>query len=146
MPYETYIDHRVLGPRPKYRIVRTDSGSGQTALCIVGPDNTPVGPERAKIIISSATGLARMLFKDPDSQEWVEPESFYSFSSDTFYEEEKHPFTDSEGVTIEAFNAPVWQVLSQSEVQQWEGIISSLDTVNDMILYHEKRSRAYPPC
>lgn len=150
MSYETYIDHRVLGPRPKYRIVRTDSGTGQTALCIVGPENTPVGPECAKIIISSATGLARMLFKDPDSQEWVEPDSFYPFSSDIFYEEDKNVFTDPEGYTIEAFNAPVWHGLPSIGLKFSNGkesLLFSSDTVNDIGLWkalaHEKREQLH---
>ncbi len=148
--YETYIEHRVLGPRPKYRIVRADRGSGQTALCITGPDNRPVGPERAKIIISSATGLARMLFRDPEYNEWVEPDSFYSFSSAIFYEEEKNLFTDPEGYTIEAFNAPVWHGLPNIGLRFSNGkesLIFSSDTVHDIHIWkalaHEKREQEH---
>jgi len=140
MPYETYIEHRVLGPRPKYRIAETAKGNGQAGLFVEGPDRRPVGPEQAKIVVSPATGLARMLFKDPDSREWVEPESFYSFSSGIFYEQEKNPFIDPDGFTIEAFNAPVWHGLPSIGLRFSNGkesLLFSSDTVHDIDLWKE---------
>jgi len=145
--YETYIEHTLLGPKPKYRIARTEKDNGQTALFVEGPGRSPVGPERAKIVISSATGFARMLFCDPDSQEWVEPESFYSYSSDTFYEHEKNLFIDPEGFTIEAFTAPVWHGLPNIGLKFSNGkesLLFSSDTVHDIDLWkaltYEKRA------
>jgi hypothetical protein len=150
IPYDTYIEHKLLGPRSKYRITRTGKGNGEAGLFVQGPGNRPVGPERAKIIISSATGLARMLFRDPDSQEWVEPESFYSFSSDTFYEQEKNLFIDPEGFSIEAFNAPVWHGLPSIGLKFSNGkesLLFSSDTVNDLDLWkalaYEKREQGH---
>jgi hypothetical protein len=144
--YETYIEHTLLGPKPKYRIARTEKDNGQTALFVEGPGKIPVGPERAKIVISSATGFARMLFRDPDAQEWVEPESFYSYTSDTFYEQEKNLFIDPEGFTIEAFNAPVWHGLPNIGLKFSNGresLLFSSDTVHDIDLWkkltYEKR-------
>ena len=49
-----------------------------------------------------------MLFKDPDYKEWVEPESFYPFSSTVFYEEEQNVYRDKEGFTVQAIKAAVW--------------------------------------
>lgn len=148
--YETYIEHKQLGPKPKYRIAKTEKGNGQTGLFVEGPDRRPVGPDRAKIVISSATGLARMLFRDPESQEWVEPESFYSFSSDTFYEEDKNVFTGPEGHTIEAINAPVWHGLPSIGLKFSNGkesLLFSSDTVHDIDLWkalaHEKREQKH---
>ncbi len=138
--YDTYIEHKLLGPKAKYRIARIEKGNGESGFFVEGPDKRPVGPERAKIVISSATGLARMLFRDPDSQEWVEPESFYPFSSDTFYEQEKNLFTDPEGCTIEAFNAPVWHGLPSIGLKFSNGresLLFSSDTVNDIDLWKE---------
>lgn len=148
--YEAYVEHRVLGPRPKYRIVRKEKGNGETALCIEGTDNKPVGPERAKIIVSRATGLPRMLFMDPEYKEWVEPESFYSFSSEIFYEREKNVFTDPDGFTIEAFNAPVWHGLPNIGLKFSTGkelLLFSSDTVHDLdvwkALANEKKKQKY---
>ncbi|MBI5073794.1 MAG: hypothetical protein HZB62_01275 [Nitrospirae bacterium] len=138
--YETYIEHKLLGPRSKYRIAGTEMGNGERGLVVEGPDKRPVGPERAKIVISTVTGLARMLFKDPESQEWVEPESFYSFSSDTFYEQERNLFIDPEGCAIEAFNAPVWHGLPSIGLKFSNGkesLLFSSDTVHDIDLWKE---------
>ncbi len=138
--YDAYIEHKLLGPKAKYRIARIEKGCGETCLFVEGPDKRPVGPERAKVVISSVTGLARMLFRDPDSQEWVEPESFYSFSSDTFYEQQKNSFIDPEGCTIEAFNAPVWHGLASIGLKFSNGnesLLFSSDTVNDIDLWKE---------
>lgn len=148
--YETYVEHRVLGPRPKYRIVRKEKGNGETVLCIEDSDSRPVGPERAKIIVSRATGLPRMLFMDTEYQEWVEPESFYSFSSETFYEKEKNVFIDPDGFTIEAFNAPVWHGLPNIGLKfstGKESLIFSSDTAHDLdvwkVLANEKRKQKH---
>ena len=148
--YETYVEHRVLGPRPKYRIVKKEKDNGESALCIEGTDNRLVGPESAKIIVSRATGLPRMLFLDPEYKEWVEPESFYSFSSEIFYEREKNVFIDPEGFTIEAFNAPVWHGLPNIGLKfstGKESLIFSSDTVHDLVVWKaladEKRKQKH---
>lgn len=148
--YETYIEHKLLGPRAKYRIARAEKTGGETGLVVEGPDRRPVGPEQAKIVISSVTGLARMLFRDPESQEWVEPESFYPFSSDTFYEQERNLFVDPEGFSIEAFNAPVWHGLPSIGLKFSNGkesLLFSSDTVHDIDLWKqlafEKRAMSH---
>lgn len=148
--YETYVEHRVLGPRPKYRIARKEKGNGETVLCIEDSDSRPVGPERAKIIVSRTTGLPRMLFMDPEYNEWVEPESFYSFSSETFYEKEKNVFIDPDGYTIEAFNAPVWHGLPNIGLKFSTGkelLTFSSDTAHDLdvwkALANEKRKQKH---
>ena len=82
IPYEDYIDFRTIGPHARYKIVSRDDGRGKTSLCVMGRDGNVAGPDIAKIVISTKTGKPRMLFKDPVCGDWVEPESFYSFSSD----------------------------------------------------------------
>ncbi len=108
IPYENYIDYRVLGPRARYRIVKKDEGNGKTSLGIAGRNGAPVGPERAKIVINEQTKRPRMLFKDPQYGEWIEPESFYPFSSTVFYEENRNTHIEEEEFTIDAIKAPVW--------------------------------------
>jgi hypothetical protein len=105
--YEQYVDYRIIGPKAKYSIVQRDNGEGTRALRIVDSDGNPVGPDRAKIVISSKTGRPRMLFKDLEYNEWVEPESFYPFSSETFYESNRMEYR-GEDFLIEALKAPVW--------------------------------------
>jgi len=87
-----------------------------------------------------------MLFKDPEYREWVEPESFYDYSSDVFYENEKNIYTDAEGFTIEAMKAPVWHGISAIGLKirtAHETLVFSSDTNHNRELweqlYKEKR-------
>lgn len=136
--FEDYIDYRMIGPRAKYRIVSKDEGAGRTALCVTGSDGALIGPDRAKIVISAKTGRPRMLFKDPEYGEWVEPESFYPFSSGVFYEQGKNIYTDPEGFTIEAIKSPVWHGIPGIGVKfrtGKESLMFSSDTVHDVELW-----------
>ena len=105
-------------------------------------------PDIAKIIISQKTKRPRMLFHDPHYREWVEPESFYPFSSSVFYEEDRNNYTGPEGFTIEAIKAPVWHGIPCIGIKITTGeetLVFSSDTVHDKDLwkqlYTEKRTR-----
>lgn len=148
--YEDYINHQLIGPEAKYKIITRNEGNGRSCLSVSDRNGNPVTPDRAKIIISSKTGRARLLFKDPDYKEWVEPESFYPFSSEVFYEQDKNIFRDPEGFTIEAINAPVWHGVTGIGLKfktDAESLIFSSDTVHDLELwkqlYSEKRPQRY---
>ena len=88
----------MIGPRARYRLVSEGEGNGENGVFISGimPGN-PVGPDVAKLVISEKTGRPRMLFKDPYYKEWIEPDSFYPFSSNVFYEEDRNIFKESGG-------------------------------------------------
>jgi hypothetical protein len=146
LDYEGYIDFRLLGPRVKYRIIRQDTGAGGSMLVVVDADGGIVGPERAKIVISAKNGAPRLLFKDSDYGEWVEPEQFYPFSSPTFYEKDQNIYHDPSGYTIEAINAPVWHGVPGIGVRfstATESLVFSGDTCHDtelwQTLHREKR-------
>ena len=148
IPYENYIDYRVLGPRARYRIVARDEGSGKTSLIITDRDGAPVGPDRAKIVINEKTKRPRMLFKDPHYGEWIEPESFYPFSATIFYEENKNTFVAEEEFTIDAIKAPVWHGITGIGIAvrtKKETLIFSSDTAHDTEIWRqlssEKRTR-----
>ena len=141
--YADYIDFRHLGPRPKYRIVRRDTGAGGTVLAVVDAEGELVGPERAKIVISGKNGAPRLLFKDPDYHEWVEPDLFYPFSSATFYEMEQNVYRDPAGYTIEAINAPVWHGVPGIGLRfrtASESLVFSGDTAHDTELWWKLHS------
>jgi ribonuclease BN (tRNA processing enzyme) len=136
--FEHYIDYQIIGPYAKYRIVSRDEGLGRTGLYLNDSDGNTVEPNRAKIIISQKTKRPRMLFKDPEYGEWVEPESFYPFSSDVFYKEDKNTFRSHEGVTFEAIKAPAWHGIPNIGIKvktDKETIIFSSDTVNNVYLW-----------
>lgn len=144
--YDDYIDYRPLGPKPKYRIVRRDTGAGYSKLEVVNGLNETVGPELAKIVISSKNSAPRLLFKDPDYNEWIEPELFYPFSSATFYEEGQNIYEDPAGYSIEAINASVWHGVPSIGLRfrtATESLVFSGDTCHDIelwqILKSEKR-------
>ena len=148
IPYDAYVRHITLGPRARYRIVDRDEGTGRTGLYITDRSGSVLPPDRAKIVISLKTKMPRMLFKDPEYGEWVEPESFYAYSSDLFYEEDKNIFCGSEGFTIEAIKAPIWHGLAGIGIKiktEKEDLVFSSDTAHNTKLwkqlYTEKRTR-----
>ncbi len=140
VPYEDYVDFRTIGPHARYKLVSRDDGSGKTSFCVVDRDGNVAGPDIVKIVISTKTGKPRMLLKDPVCGEWVEPESFYPFSSDVFYEENKNVLDNGEGDTIEAIKSPVWHGLPGIGLRVKTGkesLVFSSDTVNDDVLWKQ---------
>ncbi len=143
--YEDYIDFNEIGPRPLYKITSHDEGNGRFKLCVVDRKNQIIGPEQAKIVINPNIDKARMLFLDPPSGEWVDPELFYTFSDNTFYEENQNILAGKNGYTIEVIKAPVWHGTPGVGIKIKSGndnLIFSSDTVNDkdlwQNLYEEK--------
>jgi ribonuclease BN (tRNA processing enzyme) len=140
VPCSAYVDFNLLGPRAKYRIVSDRSDRNGVCYSVVDSSGSPVGPDRAKIVISSLTGRPRLLFRDPDSGEWVEPESYYPYSSEVFYESSQNVLEGPEGFVIEAVKAPVWHGLSNIGIKisnNGETLIFSSDTVHDVNLWEE---------
>lgn len=106
-----------------------------------------LGPDRAKIIISRKTNRPRLLFKDPDYKEWIEPDSFYTFSSSVFYEEDKNIYLDQNGFTIEAIKAPVWHGVTGIGLKigaAGETLIFSSDTAHDTDLWKQLSTEKRP--
>ena len=151
IPFERYLDFTLLGPRARYRIVSKDEGEGRTTLSIVDRHGAAVGPDQAKIVINPETKRPRMLFKDPEYREWIEPESFYPFTSNIFYEEEQNVYRDDEGFSIAAIKAPVWHgiaVIGLAITTADETLLFSSDTVHDLPLWknlsEQKRKQRLP--
>lgn len=149
--YREYINYKMIGPQAKYKIAMRDDGQGRLCFSLSDREGNLIGPDKAKIVISRKTGRPRLLFKDPDYREWVEPESFYPFSSEVFYEQDKNIFRDPEGFTIEAVNAHVWHGIPGIGIRfktDKESLVFSSDTVHDVEiwkqLYSQKRSQRLP--
>jgi len=148
--YNEYVDQRILGPQAKYRIVSIALGAGLTQVAVFDRNDHPVGPDIAKIVINPDTSKPRLLFKDPNTHEWVEPESYYPFSSAVFYEKDQNRYQASEGFWIEAINAPVWHGIPCMGIKcstSQETLIFSSDTNHDLDLwkrlYTEKRRQRH---
>jgi ribonuclease BN (tRNA processing enzyme) len=140
IPYEDFVEYQMIGPKAKYRTVLKEDGKGKFGLYITDIQGNVLAPDNAKIIINQKTKKPRMLFKDPIYGEWVEPESFYSFSSSIFYEENKNIYSGGDGVTIEAIKAPVWHGVAGIGLKIKNGketVIFSSDTAHDMELWKQ---------
>ena len=136
--YHDYVNFRIIGPRARYRIVDTQLAPGNRQLAVLDEAGRPVGPERAKIVISAKTGSARLLFLDPVYREWIEPESFYGFSSKSFYEADDNCYRDPSGFTISAVKAPVWHGIPGIGLKfatPGESLVFSSDTAHDTELW-----------
>jgi ribonuclease BN (tRNA processing enzyme) len=145
--FEDFVDFRVIGPMARYRVVAREEGRGKFGLAITDRQGNVLPPDKAKIIVNPKSKNPRMLFRDPAYGEWIEPESFYSFTSSLFYEEDKNVFFDGNS-TIEAINAPIWHGIPCMGVKIKNGeetLIFSSDTVHDKNLWErlcsEKRQQ-----
>jgi hypothetical protein len=144
IPYDAYVDRRVVGPEAKFRIV---SGSGKHDYRIVDQEGKRLGPERAKVFVSPVTGSARMLLRDPECGEWIEPSTFYPFSSNFFYGRDKNTYRDEDGLSIEALNAPQWHGIPVAGFKFSTGketVTFSSDTVHDRELWHRLSTEKRP--
>ena len=147
MAYDDYIEFHPLGPRTKFRIVRDTCEGAVESLSVVNGTGDKLGPERAKIVISTRNGQPRLLMKDEEYNEWIEPETFYPFSSSVFYEEEHNNYRDPSGYTIEAINAPVWHGVPSIGLKfttASETLIFSGDTAHDTELWHALHTEKRP--
>jgi len=109
VPYENMVEPIIIGPRSKYFINLKKGGSGFFYYQVEDRQGNVIGPDKAKIFINPAATRPRLLYKDDETGEWVEPESYYCFDSALFYEKDKNIFYDGEaGLTVQAVKATVW--------------------------------------
>lgn len=109
IPYDHMVQGVTIGPKSKYLIALRKSPEGSFSYGVQDRLGTPLGPEKAKIIINPAANRPRLLFKDDESDEWVEPESYYPFSSEAFYEKDRNHFHDEEvGLRVKAIKSAAW--------------------------------------
>jgi ribonuclease BN (tRNA processing enzyme) len=139
IPFDEYVDYQMIGPKAKFKLITRDMGDGQSQKEVVDSKGNVVGPDKAKIVISDQTGRPRILFKDPAYNEWIEPESFYPYSSDVFYEKDKGQYS-GDGFVIEALKAPVWHGIPGIGIRivtDNEAVIFTSDTVHDLELWKQ---------
>ena len=135
--FEDYIDYCPMGPKTRYKITSNNPDGTRGKLRVVGPQGETLGPDQAKIVLSRKGGRARVLFKDPDLKEWIEPETFYSFSSDIFYEADKR-YIEGDGFVIESHKAPVWHGIPGTALKfrtKQDSLLFTSDTVHDVELW-----------
>ena len=109
IPFDDMVESTVIGPRSKYYIHLEPGSDGSFRYDVRDRAGNTLGPDRAKIVINPRANRPRLLFRDEASGEWVEPESYYPFSSTAFYEKEPNPFRDDKaGLTVTPIKASVW--------------------------------------
>ena len=136
LPIDDYYNRIPVGPRARYRILDTRNAGG--GVGVVDASGEPVDPGLAKAVINPVTGRVRLLFRDPDCAAWVEPSAYYAFSDTTFYEGEQRVYSDPQGFTIEAINAPVWHGLPTVGLRVRYGtetLVFPSDTNHDLDLW-----------
>jgi len=109
IPYDEMVEPVIIGPRSKYFINLKTAPAGSFHYQIENREGQLIGPDKAKIFINPAANRPRLLFKDDQTGEWVEPESYYCLSSESFYEKNRNVYRDDEAdLTVEAIKASVW--------------------------------------
>jgi len=140
VPYETFVDPVRIGPRAKFRIKEIDlPGQGAKAYRVVDKDGEIVPPQKAKVIINPDANIPRMLFRDDDYGEWIEPDTFYPYSSSVFYEDRKDFVDPDERFSIRAVKSSAWHgpptIALRIETTTGERLMFSSDTFYDPKLW-----------
>jgi ribonuclease BN (tRNA processing enzyme) len=109
IPYDEMVEPVIIGPRSRYFITLKSEGNGAFYYRVEDQAGNALGPDRAKIFINPAANRPRLLFKDEERGEWVEPESYYCLSSEAFYEKNRNIFHDEQaGLTVQSIKSSVW--------------------------------------
>ncbi|MBN2123628.1 MAG: hypothetical protein JW821_05015 [Deltaproteobacteria bacterium] len=141
IPYDLMVEGVTTGPRSKYFINLKAAGDGSFRYQVEDREGNTIGPEKAKILINPAANRPRLLYKDDESGKWVEPESYYAFSSSTFYEKEQNVFRDEEaGLTVKAIKSSVWHgvpTIAFKFMTERSNLLFSADTVYKPALWKE---------
>lgn len=133
IPYERMVEGVTIGPRSKYCVVLNSRLDGSLHYEIQDRAGNVIGPEKAKIVINPAANRPRLLFRDEESGEWVEPDSFYPFQSKAFYEEDPNTFRDEDaGLVVQAIKSSVWHgvpTIAFKFMTERNSLLFSADTV-----------------
>jgi hypothetical protein len=142
IPYGLMVEEIIIGPKSRYSISLTTNDDGRFQYMVKDRHGNIIGPEKAKIFINPAANRPRLLFKDDERGEWVEPESYYPFSSTVFYENDQNIYHDEQaaGLTVKAIKSSAWHGVPTIAFKFMAGknsILFSADTVWKPSLWKE---------
>lgn len=141
LPYESMVEEVTIGPKSNYFMSLKIDGEGSFCWEVVDRKGNTVGPEKAKIIINPAANRPRLLYKDDESGEWVEPESYYPFTSTIFYGDNQNIYRDEEaGLTVRAIKSSAWHgvpTIALKFMTEKSSLLFSADTVYKPSLWKE---------
>ncbi len=141
MPYGNMVEEVIIGPRSRYFISLSRNKKGYYYYEVKDRQGNNIGPEKAKIFINPLANRPRLLFRDNESGEWIEPESYYPFSSTGFYEENRNDYFDEDaGLTVKAIKSSVWHgvpTIAFKFIVDGSSLLFSADTVYKPSLWKE---------
>lgn len=109
MDFSDYVESIRIGPKPKYHCVLSENNDATDPWQVVNEEGEPLPADRAKVVKPEDSLIPRMLFRDPDEDLWVEPETFYDFSDERFYRQNESDSTNlSEDLTVEPVQSTAW--------------------------------------
>lgn len=139
VPYDRFVEKVLLGPRSLYRVIMKRVGDDEFHWRVVDAVGELVDPSKAKVVVHPHANRPRLLFRDPVTNEWIEPESFYTYGDNRFYEENQNPYIDHEvGLEIRALKGPCWHGPPNFSIDtrtKNERLLFSSDTVYDVKLW-----------
>lgn len=148
IPYKAMVEEVLIGPRSRFFINLNRLEDDSLKYFVEDREGNIIGPDRAKIFINPEANRPRLLFKDFENGKWVEPESYYPFSSSAFYEDDKNVFHDDEtGLKVTAVKSYAWHGVPTIALKFEIGknrLFFSSDTVYKPSLWKEL-SEAYIP-
>lgn len=146
IPYERFVKKVFIGSNPRYHIMPYKRNAEEGIVWrVVDEQGTILPPERAKVVIHPDANRPRMLFCDPRTGDWVEPESYYALGDQRFYLGESNKITDKEGdFHVEAFKG--WHgppTTAFKITTEKESILFSGDTVYNPSLWDDLCNTKY---
>ena len=149
IPYEDFIEPIIIGPKSKYKIQYYFllPGERRKDCRIIDPRGREIGPKKAKVFVNPKANRPRMLFKDEETGFWVDPESYYSFKQNAFYEEDQNIYVDEEaGLKVRAIKSSAWHGppnISLEITTDKERLFFSSDTAYGLDLWKELATRTH---
>ncbi len=147
--FKDYTTFKPIAPRPKYRCIQSSSSDRPGHWIVVTENGEELGADRAKLFFHTKDSIRpRLLFKDPELNCWIEPQTFYGLNDSRFYQTDSfQPYKAASGLKISAFKAPAWHgPFTTSLLFEYNGlsVFFSSDTKYDPILW-EKLTRPLRP-
>lgn len=150
VPYEDFVEPILIGPKSKYKIQYYFllPGEKRKDCRIVDFRGRNVSPKKGKVFVNPKANRPRMLLRDEETDVWIEPEAYYSFKENAFYEEDQNVYVDEEaGLKVRAIKSSAWHGLPNVSLEittDKERLFFSSDTAYDLELWRELANRRHP--
>jgi len=147
LPFERFVEPIRLGPAARFRTRHTGGRSWE----VVDENDDPVAPSRARAMLAEGVQRPRLLYRDPESSAWVEPEAYYPFTDGTFYrpcDPQRHGYEHPSGLRVTPVKATAWHGPPTTSLLFEYGdqsVFFSSDTVYDPELWERLCRPRTPP-